>query len=475
MRIEGGGPTWIPTVHPAALIYDKSLERSFLLGIYKAVRVAAGIKAEPEPRVIVMPKPDVTEDWFKRNPDWAFDLETTRTKPYQVLSWAVSNGEEALVWEKSIDDRQGSGNWRLFHSYFQTPGDRIVQNGAFDLPILKEYGFGIPWPQVKDTMIAASIIDPDDWINLGYLAAKYMDVFAWKHMRGGEESLHYNALDAGYTSRLWPIFRDKLASTGQTRFFDTLIMPLLGQVIVPLNTTGILVDRELQLRLQKEHRDQLGTWRERMSTHCQALSKSLNVQFSSPIGPSGTPSTKKVQQILYDYLGLPVQSHPKTKKPSVDKSALNKLRGLDSTGTVELLVERSSFKESEVHLQVQPDSDGRVRSRYVLGGDEKHKEFTEKGSKRSRDRGPGTGRLASRGPNHQNIPKAARVIYIPSYPSWSLMEADSSQIELRLTQYFSGDQNLKAAIDKDAHLYVTWTVDEMTGLFGFDKPSRRRL
>jgi DNA polymerase-1 len=280
--------------------------------------------------------------------------------------------------------------------------------------------------------------------------------------------MYYNALDAAYTERIWSVESTELRNTQQSEFFLKHVMPLLGAVIIPLNTVGIHMDVKRRKKIVDDWKERLKTWHSRLETHVGQLSKTLNVSISTPIGKSGGLSSKQVQTLLYGTLGLPVQRHPKTKAPCVDKNALAKLSRLDSTGTVALLLERATFKSLEVHLGVTPNPDGRVRSRYVLGGDEKHREFTEHGSARSRDKGAATGRLASRGPNHQNVPEEARVIYIPTYDDWSLLEADHSQIELRLTAYFSGDKALARAIESDAHLFTTWQVDQITGLYNFE-------
>jgi DNA polymerase-1 len=408
------------------------------------------------------------EAWLKATPDWAFDLETTTKPPYSVLTWAVSDGNDSWVYSISGDRVANRGAaWKLFLAAFAAPGLRIVQNGAFDLPILLSYGAKILWDNVVDTMIAGALLEPDSYSNLGHLAARYLDVYAWKHTSDSDQ-MYYNGLDAAYTSRIWEKESELLASSGQKDFFLMHVMPLLGAVIIPLNQTGIKMDVKHRKEILDEWKKRLGTWHERLEKHFGQLSKTLNTSISTPIGKSGGLSAKQVGNILYTQLGLPVQRHPKTKAVSVDKSALAKLSRLDSSGTVDLLLERATFKSLEVHLGVPPGPDGRVRSRYVLGGDEKHREFTEHGSARSRDKGAATGRLASRSPNHQNVPEDARVIYIPTHHDWSLLEADHSQIELRLTAFFSGDRALAKAIESDAHLFTTWQVDQITGLYNFE-------
>ena len=469
MRIDSSGPPLVPTNHPAALLYPgNKLEDQFLRDVYKAVRAGLGYAAEKPPKVHQSAPVEEYENWLATHPDWAFDLETTRTTPHEMLTWAVSDGVDAYVYSVSGDRVQNRGAaLGVFRDYFAKPGLRIVQNGAFDIPILVGYGFEVLWENIVDTMIAGAILDPDSYSNLGHLAARYLDVYAWKHT-GAQDQMYYNALDAAYTSRIWTVEAEQLKGTQQKNFFLERVMPLLGAVIIPLNTTGIKLDVKHRKSIRDEWTKKLESWHGRLESHFGQLSKTLNVPIPSPIGKSGGLSSKQVQGILYGTLGLPVQKNPKTKAASVDKNALARLSSLDSTGTVSLLLERATYKSLEVHLAVAPSPDGRVRSRYVLGGDEKHREFTEHGSAPGRDKGTGTGRLASRGPNHQNVPEGARVIYIPTHDDWLLLEADHSQIELRLTAFFSGDKALAKAIESDAHLFTTWQVEQITGLYGFE-------
>jgi DNA polymerase-1 len=54
--------------------------------------------------------------------------------------------------------------------------------------------------------------------------------------------------------------------------------------------------------------------------------------------------------------------------------------------------------------------------------------------------GTAIGRLSCSKPNMQNQPPAARFIYVPSDPTWCLVEADFSQGENRLTAWYANDQ-----------------------------------
>jgi DNA polymerase I-like protein with 3'-5' exonuclease and polymerase domains len=314
-------------------------------------------------------------------------------------------------------------------------------------------------------MLAGYVLAPDDYINLAHLCSKYLDVYAWKHL-SGSDMLTYNGLDAAYTWKLWDAEETELLENKQLQFFARHVMPLLPHAVMALHSRGIKLDLKRRRELKHQWDAEYCNWEVELRGHFEALSLQYGQELLAPVGKKGALSSKQMQVLLYDVFKLPEQKHSGTRKTTTDKHALNKLEPMDKTGTITLLLKRSRLKENEHHIQVQPDNDCRVRARYVLGGDEKHRELTEKGSSRSRDKAPGTGRLASREPNHQNVPLSAKIVYVPSLPTWWLVEADSSQIEARLTAYFTKDRMLQEAIDSgDIYLYTLKRLDDATGLY----------
>lgn len=240
-----------------------------------------------------------------------------------------------------------------------------------------------------------------------------------------------------------------------------LRMPLLWRLIIPLNQRGITVDRVRRKKLQKERLVKAASWENRARRHFKRLG------FDLPIGPKGGLSSQKVQEILYSSLDLPTKFSPKTGKPTAGKDALRDLRKHDSSGTVELLLENSRLKDAAVPLKSKESPDGRMRTRFVLGGDEKSDQ-NETGRS-----SPASGRLASRqvskdpplGTNLQNWTEWVRCI-LTAQSGWRLVKVDYSQIELRLTAHFSRDRNLLEAFDQgDAYTYGMYLLERETGMF----------
>ncbi len=80
-----------------------------------------------------------------------------------------------------------------------------------------------------------------------------------------------------------------------------------------------------------------------------------------------------------------------------------------------------------------------------------------------------TGRLSSTDPNLQNIPirmemgRKLRKAFIPKDPDYFFMDADYSQIELRLLAHMSGDENMIRAYQEGADIH-TRTASQVLGL-----------
>lgn len=221
-------------------------------------------------------------------------------------------------------------------------------------------------------------------------------------------------------------------------------MKLLAKVIMPLNRTGVRLDTALQKQLLTSHKQKVKTWQKDIKNHLKDLDLG-----EPPIGAQGGFSSKKMQELLYDKLELPLKRNPKPPHQiTTDKDALVSLEKKDTTGTISLLLVRSRAKSVETAINVKADPDGRVRTRFVLGGDEKSDQ-NEIGKE-----SPGSGRLSSRNPNLQNLKEWARMLYVPTQASGWIMKADYNQIELRLIAEFSGDVALKIALLGDAHLFI---------------------
>lgn len=159
-------------------------------------------------------------------------------------------------------------------------------------------------------------------------------------------------------------------------------------------------------------------------------------------------SPKQLAAVLYDTLGLPCRAKTKTGR-STSAEVLESLRPYHSI-IDEILEYRQVSKLKSTYadgLLKLADDAGRVHSTF-------HQTVTA------------TGRLSSSDPNLQNIPirtdlgRELRRFFLPSAPGRVLIDADYSQIELRLLAAVSNDKNMLAAFaaGEDIHTATASSV-----------------
>lgn len=164
-------------------------------------------------------------------------------------------------------------------------------------------------------------------------------------------------------------------------------------------------------------------------------------------------SSTQLKVLFYDFLGIPEQT--KSKKGDVkvgtDREILERIIGSYPRGALfALFILRIRDLEKQIEfLSKGLTADNRFTCSYNISGTE-------------------TFRLSSSahplyvGSNLQNIPKAAREIFVAD-PGYTFFQADQQGAEARLVAYKSGDENYIAAVEGgDSHTMVAAMV------FGFD-------
>ena len=152
-------------------------------------------------------------------------------------------------------------------------------------------------------------------------------------------------------------------------------------------------------------------------------------------------SPKQLGEVLFDELKLPHGKKTKTGW-STNADVLEKLQG-ESELVAAVLEYRQYAKLKSTYadgLLKAMDADGRVRTSFQMAA-------------------TATGRLSSAEPNLQNIPTRTdlgseiRKMFLPS-PGNVLVDADYSQIELRLLAHISGDEAMQKAFRDGADIHA---------------------
>lgn len=157
-------------------------------------------------------------------------------------------------------------------------------------------------------------------------------------------------------------------------------------------------------------------------------------------------STQQLGKILFEKLNMPVIKKTKTGY-STDAAVLEKLALFYD---YELPKKLLSYRELT-----------KLKSTYVDALPLMINPFTERLHTSYNQTVAATGRLSSSDPNLQNIPirtevgRLIRRAFVPEKPGWKLIDADYSQIELRIMAHLSKDQNLVNAFRENRDIHQT--------------------
>ena len=254
-----------------------------------------------------------------------------------------------------------------------------------------------------------------------------------------EQAAPYAAEDADITLKLHQHLWTKLKETEPLRkVYEEIEQPLLP-VLLEMEETGVLVDRDM-LKIQSG---------ELAKTMLELEVKAHELAG----GPFNLGSPKQLQQILFTDLGLPVVRKTPKGQPSTAEDVLQELADDYELPSV-ILQYRSVSKLKSTYtdklpLQIAEDT-GRIHTSY-------HQAVAA------------TGRLSSTDPNLQNIPirtpEGRRIRQAFVAPKGHvLLAADYSQIELRIMAHLSSDTGLLAAFadDRDVHQATAAEVFELS-------------
>ena len=259
------------------------------------------------------------------------------------------------------------------------------------------------------------------------------------------ERTAYGARQAEIFFRARKVMEERLAENEQKSLFYDMEMPLI-YVLADMEKYGIKVDKAALLAYQKRLGESLDGMEDEIYT---LAGEKFNIN-----------SPKQLGVILFEKLGLKGGKKTKTGY-STAADVLEKLR------TAHPIVERI------LHYRQL----AKLKSTYADGLLAVMDAETEKIYSTFNQTITATGRISSTEPNLQNIPvrlelgRELRKIFIPESAEFCFLDADYSQIELRVLAHISGDESLIAAFksNQDIHRMTASQVfhvpfDEVTPL-----------
>ena len=365
--------------------------------------------------------------------EFCFDTETTGFDVFGDrlvgLSFAVEPFE---AWYVPCDPANLGQVLSILRPVFENERiAKIGQNVKFDLMMLRSAGIDVRGT-LYDTMIVHYLLDPESRHGMDHLARiclNYSPVPIEELIGKGarqitmdrvpvERCARYAAEDADVTLRLkrhlWP----RLEEAGLTELYLRIEEPLI-RVLADIEMTGVKIDSEALAASGRELTSELAGLEDRIRE--MTGDPSLNVN-----------SAKQLGDALFGRMKIdPKPRMTKTKQYRTDEEYLQMLA--DRHPVIGLILEyRGLRKLLSTYVEALPQlvnpRTGRI-----------HTSFNQAVT--------ATGRLSSTNPNLQNIPvrmelgRLIRKAFVPK-PGCVFLDADYSQIELRVLAHMSGDENL---------------------------------
>ena len=305
--------------------------------------------------------------------------------------------------------------------------DRVILHDARASMHLMEES-GISWNRVEfDTALAAYDLNPSQ---SDYPVSKLATTFLGKTVEDGDA-----AACAESIWQLRPALEQELEKQGETDLYREIELPLCT-VLYNMERRGIAIDRQQLAQFGKMLETRIGD--------CESLI------FGYSGGPFNIQSPKQLGVLLFEQLGLPASKKTKTgystnadvleklkdKHPIIpaimDYRMLTKLKGTYADGLMKVIA-----------------ADGRIHTTF-------------------QNLVTATGRLSSTDPNLQNIPVRTdlgaeiRKMFVPG-PGNVLVDADYSQIELRVLAHIADDKTMQRSFCDGLDIH-TATASQVFGV-----------
>ena len=319
---------------------------------------------------------------------------------------------------------------------------KIGQNIKYDLTVFANHGIEVQGVEF-DTMLESYTQNSTGRHNMDDLAERYLGhkTIAFEEIAGkGKNQLtfdkivldvasEYAAEDADVTMTLHQTLFPELEKTPTLlKLFNEIEMPLV-RVLSHIERNGVLIDPQKLLAQSQEIEQRLAEVEAEVH---QVAGQEFNLA-----------STKQLQEILFEKLGLPVKKKTPKGAPSTNEEVLEEL-AQEGHIVPKLLIEHRGLSKlkstytDKLPQMINPKT-GRVHTSY-------HQAVTA------------TGRLSSSDPNLQNIPirneegRRIRQAFI-AREGYKEVAADYSQIELRIMAHLANDAGMQKAFaeGKDIH------------------------
>jgi DNA polymerase-1 len=401
----------------------------------------------------------------------SYDIETTGdtelSSDAAIVSLAgtcITNEGKEVVWALPLYHPESPfrNSWRKVLKYIGPDlvkiKKQIAHNGKYDAKWLRHFdvNMGVSF----DTLLAAHLLDENRVKGLKPLARILLGVPGWaiktKDLLNTplRSVLRYNALDTYYTYHLYKIFRQQLIDQPRLlRLYKLMIMPA-NEDLIGTEMHGIWIDRERldnAIKISFDMRDAID---EELMHHVPEAGT-----MGWPVTAKGRPvevnfnASNFLRWWLFDYLGFPVLERGKDKEngdlgsPSVREAVMLELKQSQvdhpNYEVIKLLMERAKWQKYcstyVTRYDALRDEDDRIHTTFKLFGT-----VTGRLSSGKEDAEKVTGGKTNlRGVNLQQVPRDPFIRGLfGAPPGFTFVEADFSQVELRVVAFLSRDKTM---------------------------------
>lgn len=500
------GMNVMATIAPGLVIVEPGFFRDFIVDVEKFVDTD---EAMPDPEVDVWVPETLKEAEeafrFVEQYDWhSIDLETSglsciddyiTAAGFGVITDRETHAGTTVVIPE--DMLQKKKTWRWIAKLLNGSKESVLHNGKFDLKFLRRYleDNELPYKPRNhhDTLLLHYTLDerggggesqdgkenknkfkchgletlarcrydaPDYSINMKKFVKEWEKANEYDRNQMRKKLHVYLGLDCYYTARLFSdLWNEALEEDeGLIDVYETLLLP--GQLaLVDAEYHGVVIDQELYKKTR---------------TKLQRKANQILKRIREDIAEKGFPddefnprSSPRVQKLLYKELKIPEKLVDEEGNKFYVKRGQSGGEGSSSAHVLRALTHRHPEHKQLLEdimeyrnitknigtyltgLLEKLDSDGRLRGSFNLHGTE-------------------TGRLSSSGPNLQNIPDTDHTginvrggFVAPE--GYKLIEADYSQLEVRIAAELSGDPVMKEVFDsgRDVHSEISQLMYQM--------------
>lgn len=437
-----GETRYMVTLHPGALLRDMSKFPLFVNDIRKFVDRARGVKTSDQNQLnVTICNDELSLERFwealEASPRVAFDIETTTLFPWEEGARVLSLGFGFEESQYIIPISHKESLWATNQVWLDTIITRLNKSLEGKVILAHNGKFDSLWVRVKlglqvhishDTMIITHLVDENTPHGLKYLSevhcgAKNYDLSLEEKTGGAPLAKlgQYNAWDVFYTRKLYNKFLPILKKDPQLYAFYKKVMIPAVNAFIGIEYRGVYIDKSKLLETKAYLQSEVA----RLSAELEQYKQGVNWN-----------STKQLAEYLFTDLNLPILDTTPKGAPATSESVMLRLK--DKHPCIATILE---YKEKSKMLGTFITSwEGRLKNSRL------HPSFKLHGTS--------TGRLSCEEPNLQQVPRDPKLrALVCAPPGYTFVEADFSQVELRVAAMLSGDPKLRElfVIGADIH------------------------